>query len=87
MSHLARELDRHLEWIESQAEALQEAIEQLYRQTNALMNQHAGWNDEQAHIIRRAIADWGDNCGRSILHACDEVRQFREHLLRASTKG
>lgn len=85
MSHLARELDRQLVWIEQQARDLQAAVEQLVNETGALMSddETGTWNERQADIIRRAINDWGDNCGRSIGSACTEVREFSAQLWEA----
>lgn len=83
MSHLARELDRQLVWIERQTRDLQIAVEQLVSDGNALMSGDELWDDLQAEAIRRAIADRADNCGRSIANAHAEATAFGEQLIHA----
>jgi hypothetical protein len=83
--YIARELDRQLAWIEQQARDLQAAVEQLINEARALMNDDGtwSWNEQQADIIRRAVNDLGDNCGRSIGDGCNEVHEFNARLYQA----
>ena len=83
MSHLARELDRQLVWIEKQERDLQAAVEDLANAGHSLMDDGQLWDDAQADTIRQAIRDWADNCGRSIANARFEANEFRKLLRQA----
>jgi hypothetical protein len=83
MSYLARELERHLLWIEARARDLQRGVEQLVEEGHSLMTGPELWDDEHAEVIRSAINDWADNCGRAIASATSDVTEFRTVLNRA----
>jgi hypothetical protein len=87
VSHLARELDRQLVWIERQARELQTAVEQLMSEGNALMNDREGWDERQADTIYRAVSDFADDSGRYLATACAVVTEFGEQLSRAHRRG
>lgn len=87
MSHLARELDRQLGWIERQTRELQVAVEQLIIEGKALMNDNGLWNEAQVDTIGRAINEWADNCGRNIDIAHLEATEFRNQLNFARNQG
>ena len=80
MSHLARELDRQLVWIEKQTKDLTQAVEDLVRAGSDLMSGTDGWDEAQAAAIREAIVFHADECGEYILHARAQVDAFRERL-------
>ncbi|MBP2322631.1 hypothetical protein JOF56_003016 [Kibdelosporangium banguiense] len=82
MSHLAREIDRQLVWIEKHADDLMATVKDLSADVRAEM-QGPGWDEVQCQAIRLALNNWGDNCGRSIMSTEAELRAFRQELVYA----
>lgn len=80
MSHLARELDRQLVWIEKRTKDLTSAVEDLVRAGSALTSGTDGWDEAQAEAIREAIVFHADECGQYISQAQAEVDAFRERI-------
>ena len=87
MSHLARELDRHVTWIEQQEEELREAVEGLVRDVQGRRSSTGTWDEQQVQAIDQAVRDLGDNVGRSIAVARREVDDFHRALLHALELG
>lgn len=62
MSHLAREIDRQLVWIEKHADDLMATVKDLSADVRAEM-QGPGWDEVQCQAIRLALNNWGITAG------------------------
>jgi hypothetical protein len=76
VSYLGRELDRHISWLEQKSEELQRVVSQLAAEAFT----GEGWDTAQSGLLRAAISELGDACGRSIEAALHDVEQFRDAI-------
>lgn len=83
MSYLSRDLYRHIAWVESLANELQEAARQMAADYNATdLEPDYGWDSEQYSELSQ-IEPEIDGLGRSIQYALRELQRLHQALLAA----
>src|SRR5205085_5494192 len=82
MSALARDLDRHIRSLKQLADELSAEIGSLESDSETVIG-HGPWSEAQAQAIEEAVANWADNCDRSIRAASYDIDESRRALLDA----